>query len=127
MNPIAAEFLHKAEADRATARRELAAVSNPNHDAVCFHAQQCIEKLLKAILLEHATTPPRSHDLTLLASMVRDRGVQHHASDDDLILLQPGAVDYRYPGQSADAADARDAMAAAERAWSALRPALPES
>lgn len=63
MNRIAAEFLDKAEADLATARREVAATQKPNHDAVCFHAQQAIEKLIKAILIEKNQTFPRTHDL----------------------------------------------------------------
>jgi HEPN domain-containing protein len=37
----------KAESDYRTMRREVAA-EPPNYDAACFHAQQCIEKLLKA-------------------------------------------------------------------------------
>jgi HEPN domain-containing protein len=47
MNPLAQEWSEKSEADFATARRELAATSDLNHDAVCFHAQQCIEKLMR--------------------------------------------------------------------------------
>lgn len=42
----------------------------------------------------------------------------------DLLFLQPGAVEYRYPGQSASATDAADALVAAERLWLALRPLL---
>jgi HEPN domain-containing protein len=38
----------KAEGDFLTAGRELRARKSPNYDAVCFHAQQCAEKYLKA-------------------------------------------------------------------------------
>ncbi len=41
MNDTVKEWIDKAERDLATARRELAAVEQPNYDAVCFHAQQC--------------------------------------------------------------------------------------
>jgi HEPN domain-containing protein len=44
MTPLAAEWVSKAEGDYATARRELRARNKPNFDAVCFHAQQCVEK-----------------------------------------------------------------------------------
>ncbi|MEL6262202.1 MAG: HEPN domain-containing protein [Cyanobacteria bacterium J06626_6] len=36
--------------DFATAQRELDVTKNANYDAVCFHAQQCVEKYLKANL-----------------------------------------------------------------------------
>ena len=49
MNEVAQEWINKAEGDYLTATRE-ADASPPNYDAVCFHAQQCIEKLLKALL-----------------------------------------------------------------------------
>ncbi len=48
MKPEIAEWVAKAEADMATARRELQARQQPNHDDVCFHAQQCVEKHLTA-------------------------------------------------------------------------------
>jgi HEPN domain-containing protein len=50
MKRLALEWVDKAEADFHTAEREARARRNPNHDAVCFHAQQCIEKHLKARL-----------------------------------------------------------------------------
>ncbi len=50
MNTIIAEWVQKAEGDFSTALREWRARKNRNHDAACFHAQQCIEKYLKAVL-----------------------------------------------------------------------------
>jgi len=38
------EWTDKAEADFSTAARELKALESPNFDAVCFHAQQGVEK-----------------------------------------------------------------------------------
>jgi len=51
MNGTVKEWVLKAEADFATAGRELQATTAQNYDAVCFHAQQCVEKLMKALLL----------------------------------------------------------------------------
>ena len=45
---------------------ELAAARQPKHDAVCFHAQQCVEKLMKALLIHLGLDPPRTHNLMLL-------------------------------------------------------------
>jgi HEPN domain-containing protein len=39
MNPITLEWVGKAEGDFATAERELRVQTDPNYDAVCFHAQ----------------------------------------------------------------------------------------
>jgi HEPN domain-containing protein len=52
MNPLTLEWVDKAEGDYATALRELRARKQPNYDAACFHAQQCVEKYLKAYLQE---------------------------------------------------------------------------
>lgn len=39
-------------------------------DAIRFHCQQCAEKYLKARLQEAAIRFPKTHDLTLLLSML---------------------------------------------------------
>jgi len=75
MTPIASEWIGKAEGDFATAKRELAATDNPNYDAVCFHAQQCAEKYLKAFLQEANITFPKTHDLANLD--IDDGGSEH--------------------------------------------------
>lgn len=66
MNDTVNEWISKAEGDYATARRELRAAESPNFDAVCFHAQQCIEKLMKALLIRLGVVPPKTHDLVIL-------------------------------------------------------------
>lgn len=48
MNETLREWLAKGEHDLLTANRELLVEDMPNYDAVCFHAQQCAEKLRKA-------------------------------------------------------------------------------
>lgn len=70
MNEIVEEWIHKAEGDYRTALREMAATEDPNYDAVCFHAQQCIEKLVKAALIAQGVVPPKTHDLHLLCLML---------------------------------------------------------
>jgi len=52
MKPETMEWVDKADADLDTAKREATVVESPNYDAVCFHAQQCAEKYLKAVLVE---------------------------------------------------------------------------
>ena len=52
MKSLTREWVNKAEGDYATAGRETRSRKVPNHDAACFHAQQCVEKYLKALLQE---------------------------------------------------------------------------
>ena len=49
-----------------TAAREFRARKNPNFDAVCFRAQQCIEKYLKAILQKYGIPFRKTHGLNIL-------------------------------------------------------------
>ena len=62
-----------------------------------YHAQQAIEKLLKAMIALRATDPPRTHDLSNLADRV---GALFELDDDPLHGqdLTPYATAYRYPG-----------------------------
>ncbi len=71
MNATVEEWISKAEGDYAMAQREIHATGTPNYDAVCFHAQQCVEKLMKALLIHLRVTPPRSHDLLALDHQLR--------------------------------------------------------
>ncbi len=52
MKLLTREWIDKSEGDFATASREIRVRKSPNYDAVCFHAQQCAEKYLKALLQE---------------------------------------------------------------------------
>ena len=70
MNGTVEEWVAKAEADFASARRERRARKHPNHDAACFHAQQCIEKLMKAVLIHSGVVPPKTHDLVYLDGLL---------------------------------------------------------
>lgn len=70
MSAIIKEWVAKAEGDFRTAGRELQVQDAANYDAVCFHSQQAIEKLLKALLISKGTVPPRTHDLVALDQML---------------------------------------------------------
>lgn len=70
MNPLTGEWVEKADADFATAQRELRVRKSPNYDAVCFHAQQCVEKYLKALLQEEAIPFSKTHNLVALLDII---------------------------------------------------------
>jgi len=63
---------------------------------VCFHAQQAVEKSLKAVLFSRQIEFERIHDLVQLAQLLRGRGVIAPLSDDELRRLNPCAVTFRY-------------------------------
>lgn len=69
MKPLTAEWVAKAEGDFATLEREGRARKNPNYDGMCFHAQQCAEKYLKARLSESGVSFGRIRDLVALLEL----------------------------------------------------------
>lgn len=124
MNATVREWISKAEGDYATAERELCATGTPNLDAVCFHAEQCIEKLMKALLIHRGVTPPRSHDLVALDRLLAPVCPGWSWPMEELRLLTRAAVDFRYPGDSADQTEASESFEIATRMRAKLRSLL---
>jgi HEPN domain-containing protein len=110
MNATVREWVDKAEGDYATATREFGAGPAANLDAVCFHAQQCAEKLMKALLIYLGVVPPRSHDLELLSRFLGPVCPGWSWPANELRFLTRASVDFRYPGDTADRDEARDAL-----------------
>jgi HEPN domain-containing protein len=110
MNGTVREWVEKAEADYRTGSRELAASEKPNYDAVCYHAQQCVEKLMKALLIHRGILPPRTHNLLLLDKLLRAGWAEWSASLNDLEFLTRAGTAFRYPGATAERQDAAEAM-----------------
>ncbi len=102
MNATVREWIAKAEADFRTAERESSVTDGPNYDAVCFHAQQCIEKLLKGLLIHRRVVPPKTYDLIELDRLLRPVCPQWSWATQDLRMLTRAAAEARYPGESAD-------------------------
>ncbi len=96
----------------------------PNYDAVCFHAQQCVEKYLKALLQEYGIAFGRTHNLEALLMPLLDRHPKGAPMRPTLRELTAYAVDTRYPGESSDKEMARQALAQCRRARSRIRAAL---
>ena len=99
----------KAEGDFAIVEREARARKNPNYDGLCFHAQQCAEKYLKARLSEADIDFPKTHVLATLLDMVLVVEPLSEPLREHLIFLTTFAVTFRYPGESADREAALDA------------------
>jgi len=80
-------------------------------DSVCFHTQQCIEKLLKAFLVYHHIEFKRVHDLFYLVKLCETVDVQFTELYTLIDELAYFAVNVRYP-DSAYALDIKDAVSA---------------
>jgi HEPN domain-containing protein len=61
---------------------------------VCFHAQQSVEKCLKALIESRGLNPPKSHDLLMLHGQVED---VIKLDEDTLAKLNQVYIDSRYP------------------------------
>ena len=66
-----------------------------------FHAQQAVEKLLKAWLASLGETYPLTHDLASLLDMLKTRGVDI-AQFDEMVDYTRYAVRLRYAGADPD-------------------------
>jgi HEPN domain-containing protein len=67
------------------------------HDSLCgFHAQQAVEKALKAVLAHVGVAHRRTHDIAELLDLVSDSDLPAPPFADRLDELNPYAVDYRY-------------------------------
>lgn len=124
MKPETAAWVAKAEGDFRTARREAAAPDGPNFDAACFHAHQCAEKYLKARLVEAGLAFPKVHDLTALLRLVLTLEPSWADLEESLHLLTSMGVEVRYPGMTADADDAAEAIRLAALVRDMARRAL---
>ncbi len=71
-----------------------------HHDApvssVGFHAQQYLEKVIKAVLVSNAVIFRRTHDLEELADLLERQDIEPPLSKDQLRRLNPFAVTIRY-------------------------------
>ena len=107
MNEIVREWIEKADGDYVTANREFMAEDRPNYDAVCFHSQQCIEKMMKAVLINKNEVPPRTHDLVYISQIIKTGYDNWDWLQEELRYLSHSSVAFRYPGESAELDEAK--------------------
>ena len=116
------EWIEKAEEDWHTLEW---LVQSPRAfpSAVGFHAQQCVEKYLKARLHEGSIAFPKTHDLEGLTELLRDTEPSLTDCMDKLAFLSRFAVEVRYPGIVPSDDEAKEAL----QACISLRRRLRES
>ena len=67
---VAHEWVAKAENDLKNAVHTLGMGQECPTDTVCFHAQQCVEKHLKALLALSKTDFPKTHNIEELMALL---------------------------------------------------------
>lgn len=64
--------------------------------SACYHSEQCVEKGLKAVILERGKRPERTHDIVELVNKVLSFGFDSGLSTDDAVFLN-SIYKGRYP------------------------------
>jgi len=120
-------WIEKAEHDLRTAEHTLTLAENCPFDTVCFHAQQCAEKYLKALLVWKSVDFSRTHDLRLLMQTV-GAAAPIAVTTEEIVELNRYAVEARYPGEweLIGREEAERAVALARRVREAARAVLPK-
>ena len=109
-----AERLRRKAAGDEEAMLALLAVSSVPDEVIGFHAQQAVEKLLKALLSHRRVAFRRTHDLTELLDLLLSDGVTISPQIAELRQLGPYAAEFRYEDIPLDTAEPFDRHWAAE-------------
>jgi len=122
------EWLAKADNDLKTAVHTLTLGKDCPTDTVCFHAQQCVEKYIKALLVFRGTPFPKTHNIRKLRALLPpklrpklDRNVPDRLTRYATVLRYPGS------GPDVSLAEAREAVAIARRVRKEVRKQLPRA
>jgi HEPN domain-containing protein/predicted nucleotidyltransferase len=122
------EWLQKADNDLKNAVHTLKLGRDCPTDTVCFHAQQCIEKYLKGLLVFQAIPFGKTHDLDVLMNLLPVRRRPRLVRNDRHRITKYAAV-IRYPlaGKDVSLAQARKEVAIARRVRREIRRLLPRA
>ena len=88
-------LMRKAAQDDFTVAKLLPDPEAPD-EVIGFHAQQAIEKLIKAVLSLREVRYRRTHDLVELIELLRENGIDFPESLEEVRLLGPFAAEFRY-------------------------------
>ena len=123
---LARQWVARAEDDLLNAEHTLTLQDRCPVGTVCFHAQQCAEKYLKALLICRGIEFPKTHDLVVLLNHLgSDPGLELRVEEVQPLNRFP--IEARYPGdwEPIDMQEALEAVVSARRVREAVRKALP--
>lgn len=122
------QWVEKAEHDLTAAGQIQKLGKDAPADTVCFHAQQCVEKYLKAALVNQGIPFAKTHDIEVLMRLIppRHRPTMTPAEQK---LFTSYAVVVRYPqaGLAIPLRESRRAVTIARRLRREVRRSLPRS
>ena len=95
MRKATGEWIREAEDELGSAQILL---EHGRFKAACYHSQQCVEKGLKALIIEKGDRPGRVHDIVELLSRAKRTGWQVALALDDAIFLN-SIYKGRYPAE----------------------------
>jgi len=113
---VAREWTTKADNDLKNALHTLKLGKECPTDTVCFHAQQCVEKYLKALLVALEIPFPKAHDIEMLVSLI-PKSIRINLTVEQQRRLTEYASMTRYPGsyEIIPLSEARQAVKLAQR------------
>jgi len=116
------QWLIKADNDLKTAELAIKAGADCPTDTACFHAQQCAEKCLKALLIKLGVEFPFTHDLGAL-NLLLPPGFRPDFTPEQADTLTRYATVTRYPGdyEPLSLDEAKDAVKVARRIRDEIR------
>jgi len=119
-------WLSRARNDLITGRRALEG-DPPIPDTAAFHAQQAVEKALKAVLIMREIEPPRTHVIEVLLARCGSVDPRLDEVAASCAWLTEFAVEGRYPDTECEPTveQAREALDLAERAFEIIVESLP--
>ena len=124
MNPLTLEWIQRAEADYITVQQLLLTANPSLYNIICFHAQQCIEKYLKAWLQEADIPVIRTHNLEELLELIVPTLPDWSNWQPDFKIITQYAVEPRYPGALRTADDTHHAVHISTEVRQAIRTQL---
>lgn len=124
---VAGEWVGKAENDLKNAAYTLQMGKECTTDTVCFHAQQCVEKYLKALLVLKGIDFPKTHDVSRIVALLTS-SLSIDLTPEEQGRLTSYATVTRYLGEyeAISLAEARKAVRIARRVRKEIRTYLPK-
>ena len=110
------QWLKKADLDLQAARL-LCAGELDDYFVSGFHAQQAVEKYIKAFLVRHQIEFPKTHDIRRLRQLVARRDATLAERLERVDVLTPYGVDTRYPEEFAVSSQKQAEQAVALAEW----------
>jgi HEPN domain-containing protein len=121
-NELAQLLMEKAAGDEKILFRLIDDEDIPD-DGLGFHAQQAVEKMIKAVLAHHKVSYERTHNIAYLLTLLDGADIPKPDRADDLPNLSPWAAELRYARQPEAVPDRQEMRSLVEqtKTWAEAR------